>query len=394
MKKTLAAVAVLGAFAGSALAADVTLYGVVDLGLGYSNTHNENNLKPGSNGFIDDKSDKLEMKSGQNSGSRIGFKGTEQLSDDVTVGFVLETQFNADTGKNKDAFFHRESRLFVQTAFGEVGLGRYGALDSTTGPYDLGGDIHATTGVADVGDTGAIFLGQNSRHNNAITYKSPNFGGLTVLAQFASGTDDTGDQDYSSDSDRYYALGASYDVGGLHSALVVSRTEYKPNTFTQALGEDVEKYPIDDATVVTGGVSYDFGITKTFVAGQYYKNVLYSTMTEFDVSTNPDEPEVKTALKGAVKGYGVTLGADTPVFGGLLTTQVGYSDAEAVEDSHITYEAWNVGAIYEYPLSKRTSVYGALGYQQKQEKVDFVDASDYKYESKSVNAGFGMVHKF
>ena len=33
MKKTLAAVAVLGAFAGSALAADVTLYGVVDLGL-------------------------------------------------------------------------------------------------------------------------------------------------------------------------------------------------------------------------------------------------------------------------------------------------------------------------------------------------------------------------
>lgn len=33
MKKTLAAAAVLGAFAGSALAADVTLYGVVDLGL-------------------------------------------------------------------------------------------------------------------------------------------------------------------------------------------------------------------------------------------------------------------------------------------------------------------------------------------------------------------------
>lgn len=31
MKKTLAALAVLGAFAGSAAAADVTLYGVVDL---------------------------------------------------------------------------------------------------------------------------------------------------------------------------------------------------------------------------------------------------------------------------------------------------------------------------------------------------------------------------
>ena len=36
MKKTLAAVAVLGAFAGSALAADVQLYGIVDLGVGYN----------------------------------------------------------------------------------------------------------------------------------------------------------------------------------------------------------------------------------------------------------------------------------------------------------------------------------------------------------------------
>ena len=35
MKKTLAAVAVLGAFAGSALAADVQLYGIVDTGVRY-----------------------------------------------------------------------------------------------------------------------------------------------------------------------------------------------------------------------------------------------------------------------------------------------------------------------------------------------------------------------
>ena len=36
MKKTLAAVAVLGAFAGSALAADVQIYGIVDTGVGYN----------------------------------------------------------------------------------------------------------------------------------------------------------------------------------------------------------------------------------------------------------------------------------------------------------------------------------------------------------------------
>ena len=41
MKKTLAALAVLGAFAGSAMAADVTLYGVVDLGLKYTNSDSD-----------------------------------------------------------------------------------------------------------------------------------------------------------------------------------------------------------------------------------------------------------------------------------------------------------------------------------------------------------------
>lgn len=36
MKKSLAALAVLGAFAGSAFAADVTLYGLVDYGFNYT----------------------------------------------------------------------------------------------------------------------------------------------------------------------------------------------------------------------------------------------------------------------------------------------------------------------------------------------------------------------
>ena len=38
MKKTFVAVAVLGAFAGSAMAADVTLYGRIDTGLAYTHT--------------------------------------------------------------------------------------------------------------------------------------------------------------------------------------------------------------------------------------------------------------------------------------------------------------------------------------------------------------------
>ena len=70
-KKSLAAVALLGAFAGSAFAADVTLYGVVDEGFLY--THKDAD-KTGV-----DAVDKLELKSGIQAGSRWGLKGTEDL---------------------------------------------------------------------------------------------------------------------------------------------------------------------------------------------------------------------------------------------------------------------------------------------------------------------------
>lgn len=371
MKKTLAAVAVLGAFAGSALAADVTLYGIVDLGFGYSNVDN--------NGT---KSDSWGMESGQDSASRIGFKGTEQISDGLTVGFQLETSFDADTGVNEKAFFHRISRLYVQTDFGEVGMGRYGMLDSTTGPYSLAGSgIHATTGVAGAGSTGIIFLGQDSRRDNAITYKSPKFGGFQVQAQFAGDSA----EEYSSDSNRYYALGATYDVGAFHSALVVSSRDYKAGSL---VGER-EKFELDDGLVVTGGVSYDFGVTKAFVAGQYFDDVKYTSMAKFDAAGVMSTAEGAKAEPFAIEGYGVTLGAKTPVLGGVLTTQVGYGDAEAVEYSDVTYKAWNVAALYHYGLSKRTTVYGALGYANQKEEFGIEE-----YEKKATTFGVGMVHTF
>lgn len=77
-KKSLAAVALLGAFAGSAFAADVTLYGVVDEGFLY--THKDAD-KTGV-----DAVDKLELKSGIQAGSRWGLKGTEDLGNGLKVG--------------------------------------------------------------------------------------------------------------------------------------------------------------------------------------------------------------------------------------------------------------------------------------------------------------------
>lgn len=85
-KKTLAAVAVLGAFAGSAFAANVTMYGIIDTGLGYTST---------DKGYGEDVN-KFDMRSGQNSASRFGVKGEEDLGNGLKVGFSLENGFNSD----------------------------------------------------------------------------------------------------------------------------------------------------------------------------------------------------------------------------------------------------------------------------------------------------------
>ncbi len=83
MKKTLAAVAVLGAFAGSALAADVQLYGIVDTGL--QHVHGDTDSTKPNSDF-----DSFSMEPGMASGSGWGIKGTEDLGNGLTVGFILE----------------------------------------------------------------------------------------------------------------------------------------------------------------------------------------------------------------------------------------------------------------------------------------------------------------
>ena len=75
MKKTLAAVAVLGAFAGSALAADVTIYGRIDTGLQYTNTETTDNQGV----TVEDTA--FKMVYGGSTPCRLGIKWSEQMSE-------------------------------------------------------------------------------------------------------------------------------------------------------------------------------------------------------------------------------------------------------------------------------------------------------------------------
>ena len=259
-KKSLAAVAVLGAFAGSALAADVQLYGVVDLGLNWTQT---------DDGVT--KTDSFSMASGQNSGSRFGLKGTEDLGNGYKVGFNLENSFKADDGAldKGSRLFHRESLLFVQTPFGEISAGRTGALDAGTGRYNLmgSGATAIGTGWDKVGCSSDVLLGTGSRMDNTLTFKSPNMAGFTVLAQASLKKDNTSNTDGeegSSDAERYYGLGVTYGVGAFNTGLVVSQADYG-----RAAVNGTNPQNDDDMLTVSGFVNYDFGMIKPMFAAQY-----------------------------------------------------------------------------------------------------------------------------
>ena len=404
MKKTLAAIAVLGAFAGTALAADVTLYGKIDGGLNYQHV-SKDQAAGGS-----ESADYFEARSGQNSGSRFGLKGTEQIADGLTVGFQLENGFDVDTGRmgQSDRLFGRETRVYVQTEFGEIGFGRMGGLDSGLGSYDLiAGSSVFGTGWGDM--TGAMspfFKGKSDRYDNMITYKSPKFAGLTVVAQASLAKDSKAGEDEGTHlADRYYAVGLGADYGALKGALTFSMQDYagisgRNNGAVDTPIKDGE-YNDSDGYAVTAFGAYDFGVTKVSLGAQYFDNVAQtrgSVVSTFDVETGKAK---WGKVDFGLTGYGVILGAITPIAGGNLYTSLGYADYEAADlpAGHAAdvekadYKVYGVGVGYQYPLSKRTYVYTAASYTQET-KNDGASATSKDLDTNTTEVMMGLVHNF
>lgn len=338
MKKTLAVAALLAAFAGSA-AADVTVYGSLDAGLMWQHA---------------DGADTVQMKHSMNETSKFAFKGSEKISDDLTVGFKMEYAIAADTGleSEKQTAFQRETLLYVKTAYGELGLGRTGSIGASTGSYAFlgSGNTGFGGGMGPVGDNGFIFLGKNSRLNNSLTYKSPAMGGVTVFAQLGSdGVDGT---EYTHDVANYYGVGAQYAAGAFKAGLVATVTD-------QSQADLIEKVEgADDALAVSGFATYDFGAAKLMVAAQYFDGA--------KAAYNKDDATKTTA---GLEGFGMSVAVSAPVAGGTAKALVGYADAEELVTGE-KQERMQLAANYVYPLSKTSGLYAAVGYTNVEYKVD------------------------
>ena len=397
MKKTLAAVAVLGAFAGSALAADVQLYGIVDTGLQY--VHGDTDSTAPNSDF-----DSFSMESGMASGSRFGFKGTEDLGNGLTVGFILEDGIKSDTGVDDDVLFNRESSLFLQGGFGKVAFGRIGSFNGGVSSWAKYGvmSVFGTSWGDYSAQAGTWAMGAGM-WNNMIAYETPSFAGFKVFAQYGmgnqvDGVDENGKagkfgEENESSSDRYYAIGASYNNGPLSLYFAVDSINYASVTMEQA-GESIKDQ--DDSLTVTFGGNYDFEVVKLYAGAQYFDEIKTSKMKgiiqDVDVFNSGAQK-----FADRMKGWSLGVSAGIPVAGGTVMVGAAYLDAEAAdsESSEATRDdeltRWIVSAGYDYPFSKRTDVYGVVTYNQDSMKYtgNHADQDPYMF-----GVMVGLRHRF
>lgn len=172
MKKSLLALAVLGAFAGVASAqSSVTLWGIVDLNARYvKNDGQDRRLSLSQDGI---------------NSSRLGFRGVEDLGGGLKAAFHLEAGLNPDTGTPSGLMFQRRSTVSLMGGFGELRLGR----DYTPTFWNLTVfDAFGTNGVGSSLNVNQLSAPDLVRANNTIGYFLPSgIGGMYGQVMVAAG---------------------------------------------------------------------------------------------------------------------------------------------------------------------------------------------------------------
>lgn len=150
--KSSIALAVCTILAQPTLAANVEIYGRADVSLQSSDS--------GEGSFSEINSN----------ASRIGFKGTHELNENLAV--IYQAEFEVDIDGDGDVFKARNQFIGLKGAFGEVLLGKNDSmLKQSQGKTDLFSDYNA--------DIKHLWKGEN-RLSDTITYKSPKFNGFQL----------------------------------------------------------------------------------------------------------------------------------------------------------------------------------------------------------------------
>lgn len=347
MKKSLLALAVLGAFAGAASAqSSVTIYGIVDTGIAH----------------IDNGGDSINaMRSGNNNSSRIGFKGAEDLGNGLKATFVLENGINTDDGTG-DPGFSRVTYVGLEGGFGKVRLGKQNtpikeAL-SKIDPFGTGGMVNAITYLGgSANGIGAI----PERSPNQIVYITPNFSGFSgeLAYQF-------GEAEGDNSANRVWGAQLGYANGPLNVQFGYSDGNSTDTGVTPFVDES-------DLKIALIGATYDFGAIKLHGA--------YSQKKLDDNTGAGDDLKIKSGLIGVTVPFGASA---------IRAEYISNNDDRNDFDNTV------LALSYTYSMSKRTMLYATYA------RVDNDDLSEQGFKGGSdVVAGenasglaVGIQHKF
>lgn len=379
MKKTLLAAALIAGFAGAAQAeTSVTLYGLLDSGIGYQQFKGTNaagdSIKASRTGILN----------GGQSGNRWGLKGAEDLGQGLKAVFVLESGFNINDGTSGQS-----SRLFGRQA--TVGL-----ASDAWGQLDFGRQTNIASkyfaGVASPFGTdwsqaqiGAAFSTAGSlRYDNMVMYQTPNFSGFQFGLGYsfnANGSQAFKQSGGDEPNTRAWTTGLRYSNGPIAAALTYDQFKSADTAATRATnkaGISVKSWNL--------GASYDFEVVKVHAAFGQTRNGWFEAPSALDSKvTGFDSFTGMNAIDGLkINSYALGLSAPVGANGKVLA---GWTMADLRNDgtgaSGRKQQVYSLG--YSYGLSKRTSVY-ALGSYAK--NVAFSD------NLKSTFVGAGVRHQF
>jgi predicted porin len=369
MKKSLIALAVT-TISGAAFAqSSVTMFGLVDVGYGTHKTTGPSSASIKSSGVMD----------GANAGSRIGFRGTEDLGGGLKAEFWVE-QGIAPTndelfgvragaaGHQVDGFSaagsaaalsgsagaytngtNRQTYLGVISGMGTVRIGY-----QYTNLYELGTLSGYAMGSEGVPGADKAHLHMNAQAGgtraNAITYISPSFNGLTLRAQIGSGS--AGRDTYeasaanaasnlSMDKAKRTSIMAKYDQGPLSAAVAYTANNFTAST--RAAGAATTNAAERAAKLTQFGASYNLGVAKIGLTMNQGDNGGTTTST------------ANSSFKSNNWSLTVPLGAFVPFVSTGTAKTTNDSTNVVTED----YKMTQYGA--RYSLSKRTTAYVMAG---------------------------------
>lgn len=287
---------------------NLTLYGILDTSLEVTNAGNGATAR---------------MDSGGLNGSRFGLIGTEDIGAGYKIKFTLEQGISSTTGaaSNPALAFSRQAWVGVAAPWGEVRVG----LQNSPVYIPVTGVLDAFT-VNTLASGMDSFLSISPRQNNAITYLSPDFHGLTgqvmVSLRDANTKPDNGIAAYN--------LAVEYGRGSLNAAIGYQRvTNFKGSSTLNAL---------------FAGANYAFGPLRVFAA---YHNAKITGLVDKDVY----------ALSASYQ-FGVS-------------TMLSFGGAHAHDRSGMGNGGDQIGLMYWYFVSKRTTLYASAAFLDNHNHATF-----------------------